>query len=133
MPPLISAGTAASIRRVFGDMMAHTYAMTPVTEGSDDGYGPTRTEGTPVTGKPCSYRQTRRLRLDEGNQVTVDTPTLTVPYDDPIAVGDLVADVRDSDGVVLLVGPVRVETIEASAGLGPTLQRRAVLRGGDAV
>ena len=131
--PLISSGTAASIRRVFQDMMAHTYTLTPYTSGSDDGYGSTQTAGTPVTGKKCSYRQTRRLRLTEGDRVTVDTPTLTVPHDDVIKVGDEVSDVRDSDGQVLLVGPVRVETIEASAGLGPTLQKRAVLRGGDAV
>ena len=130
---IISAGTTAQLRRVFDSLLAHSYTLTPVTAGADDGYGSSETEGTPVTGKTCRYRATNRLRLDQGNRVIVSTPVLTVPHDDPIKSGDLVSNVQDSDGQVLLVGPVEVETIEASAGLGPTLQKRAVLRGGDVV
>lgn len=130
MPGLISAGTTAQLRRTFDSLLAHTYTRTPVTV-TDGPYGSETTTGAPVTGQPCRYRPTDRLRLADGARVTVSVPTLTVPHDDPIAVGDLVSDVRDSEGVVLLAGPLAVETIEASAGLGPVLQKRAVLRGGD--
>lgn len=131
MAGLISAGTTAQLRRTFDSLLAHTYSRTPVTSAGDDGYGATTTPGTTVTGQTCRYRPADRLRLDNGDRVTVSVPTLTVPHDDPISVGDLVSDVRDSDGVVLLAGPLAVESVEASAGLGPTLQKRAVLRGGD--
>lgn len=133
MPALISAGTAASIRRVFNSMMSHTYTLTPYTSGPDDGYGSTPTPGTPVSGKKCSYRQQRQLRFIDGTRLTIDTPTLTVPHDDPIKVGDEVSNVRDTNGVMLMAGAATVEVIEPSAGLGPTLQKRALLRGGDAV
>lgn len=129
--PIISAGTTAQLRRVFDGLLAHSYTLTPVTASADDGYGGDTTEGAPVTGKTCRYRATDRLRLENGDRITVSTPVLTVPHDDPIKVGDMVSDVKDSDGVLLLAGPIAVETIEASAGLGPTLQRRAILRGGD--
>lgn len=131
--PLISAGTTTQLRRVFDSLLAHTYTRIPVTIGADEGYGSATTEGTPVTGQTCRYRATDRLRLAEGNRIVVSTPVITVPHDDPIKAGDLVSTIRDSNGVLLLAGPVEVETIEASAGLGPTLQKRAVLRGGDVI
>lgn len=128
---LISAGTTTQLRRTFDSLLAHTYTLTPRTSGADDGYGSSLTEGAPVADKPCRYRATDRLRLENGSRITVSTPVLTVPHDDPIAVNDLVSNVQDSEGTVLLAGPIAVESIEASAGLGPTLQKRAVLRGGD--
>jgi hypothetical protein len=131
MPGLISAGTTAQLRRTFDSLLAHTYTRTPSVADDDETYGPNDDNGTPSTGQKCRYRATVRLRLEDGNRVTVDTPTLTVPHDDPIKSGDQVSDVRDSDGVLLLTGPLRVETVEPSAGLGPTLQKRAILRGGD--
>ena len=134
MPGLISAGTTAQLRRTFDALLAHTYDLTPMSSGgTDDGYGPTQTPGAVVAGRPCRYRAVQRLRLNNGDRVQVLTPTLTVPHDDPIKPDDEVSNVRDADGVLLLAGPLTVETVEASAGLGPTLQKRAVLRGGDAV
>lgn len=129
--PLISTGTTTQLRRTFDSLLSHSFTLTPVTSGADDGYGAATTEGTPVTGKTCRYRAQDRLRLANGDRVIVSTPVLTVPHNDPIKTNDLVSNVQDSDGVVLLVGPIEVEVIEASAGLGPTLQKRAVLRGGD--
>lgn len=131
MAGLIGAAEVAGIRTALSVFLTHTYTRTPVSESADDVYGPGRTEGAAVTGQPCKYRAEDRLRLADGDRVTVSVPTLTVAHDDPLDVGDLVSNVQDSTGAVLLVGPLTVETMVASAGLGPTLKKRAVLRGGD--
>lgn len=133
MPGLITEARATGYRAKLARFLVHTYSLTTVTEGADDGYGGVRTEGATTTGRLCAYRQQRRLRLDEGDRVIVDTPTLAVAHDDTIAPGDLVSDVRDSTGALLLAGPATVETIEASAGLGPTLTKTAVLRASDVI
>lgn len=132
MPGLISAGTTTQLRRTFDRLLGHRYTRTPAVVGADDAYGSTTTYGTPVTALPCRYRATDRLRFEQGVMMTVSTPVITVPHDDAIKVGDEVSNIQDSNGVVLAAGPLTVETVEASAGLGPTLQKRAVLRGGDA-
>ena len=129
---IISAGTTTQLRRVFDSLLAHTYARTVVTEAGGY-YGDEGMAGATTTAQPCRYRAQDRLRTDDGARVIVSTPTITVPHNDPIVSGDLVSDVRDSNGVLLFAGPAAVETVEASAGLGPTLQKRAVLRAGDAV
>lgn len=129
---LISPAEAVGIRAALAVFLVHTYERQAASLSStDDGYGGTVGAGDPVTGLPCRYRPTDRLRLSDGERMTVSTPVLTVPHDDPIGVGDLVSNVRDADGVLLLAGPLAVETIEPAAGLGPTLKKRAVLRGGD--
>src|SRR5581483_5926906 len=102
----------------------------PVTS-ADQGYGDEDTPGTPMTGQPCKYAASMRVRLTNGDRMVVAVPTLTVKADDPIKPGDDVSSVLDSDGNILLAGPIRVYDVQASAGLGPTLKKTAILQGGD--
>lgn len=125
------AGQEASIRAALGGLLWHRYTLTPRTAGSDDGYGGTPTEGTPVTGKPCRYEVQQIVQYQDGTRVLVETPTLAVAHDDPIKANDLVSNVLGSDATVLLAGPVTVEDVISEADLGPVLQKRAILRGGD--
>lgn len=129
----LSPGEAASIRadraRV---MLTHTYTRTPVTAGAEDSEGnAARTLGTPVTGLACRYRAEEVLRTDGGGRVTIYRPSLALPHDSPLAVGDLVSTITNSDGTVLLAGPLAVESVTSNAAFGPTLSRRAYLRAGD--
>lgn len=132
MPGLISASEAASIREALDLFLVHTYARVPVDQtGADQGYGPTDVERTPVAGLPCKYAAETRIRLAGGDRVLVNVPTLTVPASDVTKVGDEVQNVADSDGTLMLAGPIRVYDVQASAGLGPTLKKRLILQGGD--
>jgi hypothetical protein len=132
MTGLIGSAEAVSIRAAFDVLLVHTYTRTPNTI-SDQGYGDEDTPGTPVTSQRCKYRAQTRVRLTNGDRMLVNAPTLTVQAADPISKGDDVSDVADSDGNILLAGPIRVYDVQASAGLGPTLKKTVILQGGDLV
>jgi hypothetical protein len=132
MAGLIGAAEATSIRAALGLFLVHSYTRTPNTT-ADQGYGDEDTPGTPGAGQPCKYRAQTSVRLTGGDRMLVNVPTLTVPAADPIKAGDSVSNVADSDGNVLLAGPIRVYDVQASAGLGPTLKKTVILQGGDLV
>lgn len=126
---VLSTAQLASIRSTLGVLLAHTYTRTPVSQGTEDAWGDTAdTAGAAVTGLPCLYQATQTLRQADGSRVTVETPSLRVAIDDPLAVGDRVSAIEDQDGTPLASGPFVVETIEPRAGLGADLQHHAILR-----
>ena len=132
--PLLSDAEAASIRDALSVLLVHTFTRVPVTSTEEDtGYGRGEIEGTPVSGLPCAYQAETRVRLTRGDRMLVNVPTLTVPHDDATKNGDLARDITDSEGAVLLAGPIRVYAVQADAGLGPTLQKTLVLEGGDVI
>lgn len=132
MPALISDAQAASIRSALSVFLTHTATITPKTAGAANDWGEdTATDGTPVTGVACKYKAEDRVVIDESGRTLVSVPTITLAHDQTIAVGSSVSNVQDSQGVVLLAGPARVDYIVASAGFGPTLKKRAVLHAGD--
>lgn len=127
---ILTSGQAAGIRTVLGNLLAHRYTRTAITQGSEDAWGQTAaTPGSPATGLPCLYAPTTTLRTDDLGRVTLDQPSLRIPPTDVLAVGDLVSDIRDQEGALLLAGPLTVESIRSDAGLGANLQRRAILHG----
>jgi hypothetical protein len=137
MAGLISSAEAVSIRDALSVFLVHRCVLTPqevpVLDGDgnpvlDDWGNPTYTTGTPVEDVPCRYRAEDTVRIDDQGTVLRRLPTLTVAHDLSVTVNDTVTDVTDSDGAVLLDGPAVVEAIVASAGFGPTLQKRLVLR-----
>jgi hypothetical protein len=130
---MVTAGeTALNRTDLEAVVLPHTYSRTPYTEGSEDAHGNAgETAGTAVTGLPCQYAPVERLRLDEGGRVTISQPSLLVPHDDTLAVGDRVSAIADAAGTVLLAGPLVVDSIEPSAGAGFVLLKRALLRAGD--
>ena len=132
MPGLISSAEAASIRDALSVFRVHTATITPMVAGSPDAENNvTYAPGTPVTGVACKYRAEDRVRVEETGQTLVSVPTITLAHDQAIAVGSRVSNVQNSEGVVLFVGPAVVDYIVPSAGLGPTLKKKAVLRFGD--
>jgi hypothetical protein len=137
--PILSARLPAAVRAAMRPLMTqHTYtrtvvAATPVLDDEDDptydDWGnPITTDGTPTTGLPCLYQSVRRLRTTEAGSVLVDVSTLTVPYDDPVAVGDRVTNVTDRDGTVL-VAAASVESFDPNAEAGASVMKVCVLAG----
>jgi hypothetical protein len=130
MSGLISSAEAVGLRDALSVFMVHTYSRTPRVAGAEDNHGnETEADGTAVTGVACKYRASDRVRVDIDGALVLRAPTLTVAHDDPLTDGDQVSNVQDSEGVVLLAGPVTVGPAVHSAGLGPTLKKKFALRG----
>jgi hypothetical protein len=132
--PLISTAEAPAIRADFARFFVHTYTRTSrVASGTEDAHGDAEQSETTTTGAPCKYVSEARVRVrnDEGGVTIVRAPTLTVAHDDPLDETDLVSNVQASDGTVLLSGPIQVGPPVHSAGFGPPLVKRFVLRGAE--
>lgn len=125
MAGLISAAEAAGIREALSVFYVHTYTRVRASSGAEDGWGDeTATDGTPTTSLPCKYRQSNQAVRTDLGVTLVGTPTLKVPSDDPLTTGDTVKDIRNSEGTVLLAGPLTVGVPLSSDGLGPSLGKR---------
>lgn len=134
MVGLITSEEAVSIRAALSILLTHTYSRTPVTAGVEDAHGNvTSSAGTPVTGLACKYRSRTRPIRDEAGVTLVATPTIKVAHDSPLVTGDLVSNIQNSEGTVLLAGPLTVGAQLNSDGLGPALTRRFELLGPDPV
>lgn len=132
--PTLPASLARTIRRALRPLLANTYTRTPIVAGVQDShYNETSVPGEPVSGLPCAYLVTDRLIVDEGGRRTVGVPTLYVPHDDVLSVGDEVSAITDREGTVLNAGPLVVETIDMAAEAGASTIRIAVLRRADPV
>lgn len=114
--------------------LSHTCTIAARVTGAVDGENnATYTWPTPVNNVPCKYRAVDRVRRDDLGAVIVNVPTITVAHDFVINPGDRVSNIVASDGAVLQAGPLFVDYVQPSAGLGPVLKKRVVLRGGDVV
>lgn len=112
-------------------LLRHTYTRTPVDPGPDDAnYNETSVPGAPTAGVRCQARGRQRLQTTDGSWVTVDAPALFIAESDPLQVGDLVSDIKNEAGVVILAGPLTVETILPRDLGGSTMWRLAQLSGG---
>lgn len=115
----------------YSDMfgLPHRYTQTPKLPGGTDSYNNRKvTLGTAVEDKPCRYRDSDALRREEQGKTTIYRPQLSLPSEDTIGVGDLVSDVVDSELVVLMAGPMEVESIIMDASLGPAQFKVAYLK-----
>lgn len=132
--PLISARLPGIVRAAMRPLLTHTYSRTgppePILDEGEpvlDAWGnPTYTDGATVTGLPCVYLSSRRLVTREQGSVVVDVPTLTVYHDDTLAVGDIVSNITDRDGRVLVVSAV-VDTFDPAAEAGASVLKIATL------
>jgi hypothetical protein len=123
----VSPANSALLARVALRAMTHTYTRTPVTPGAVNNHN----EGTPVSGVVCLFGAKDTLVADPAGDRTVSVPVLRIAPSDPLAVGDLVSDILDRNGAVLLAGPLVVETIDEGAQAGASVMRTATLRGTD--
>lgn len=127
--PGLPASLTRTIRRALAPLLSNTYSRSVVEAGVEDAhFNETAVPGTPVSGLPCVFLWADRLVIDEGGRSTVKTPTLYVRYDDLLAVGDLVSDVVDRDGTVIMSGPAVVDTIDPAAESGGSAVKIAVLK-----
>jgi hypothetical protein len=130
----ISPGEATAIRRELAVVAyPHTFTRTPITEWLEDPEG--NAELQPGDSHPGPALQLRGGR-DASSPTPAAAPRSTArawifPYDAALEVGDQVSAITTSDGVVLLAGPLVVESVTASAAFGPSLGQRAYLRAGD--
>lgn len=134
MTALVTTAEATSIRAALGLFLVHTATVQPYTAGAEDAHGnASQSAGTPRTGVACKYVSEARVRVrnDEGGTTIVRAPTLTVASDDPLDETDTVANIQASDGTVLLAGPIEVGPPVHSAGFGPVISKRFILRGGE--
>jgi hypothetical protein len=133
--PLITTAEATGIRAALALFLVHQYDRTSRTaSGTEDAHGNANQTSVTTTGVACKYVSEARVRVrnDEGGVTIVRAPTLTVAHDDPLDETDTVSNVRASDGTVLLAGPIQVGPPVFSAGFGPVIQKRFILRGGEA-
>lgn len=134
MAALITTADAVSIREALALFMVHSYDRTSrVASGTEDAHGDAQQTTTTTTGVACKYVAEDRIRVrnDESGSTIVRAPTLTVAHNDPLDETDTVSNVRASDGTVLLAGPIEVGPPVHSAGFGPVLKKRFILRGGE--
>lgn len=121
-------------------LFGHTYTRIPRGTDTEDAYHvPIPTPGTPDIGEQCRYLVKTEAVVNELGTYTVDTPTLYVPTDDPLDVGDDVTNVRtlptkdNPTGLLLAAGPLNVESIEIGTMIGTGWVKVAKLRGGEPV
>lgn len=130
MPALISAGGAAAARRALATTLVHAYDRTPITATTVDGDEVAQL-GASVLGIACRYEANGQTARDASGRVTILGPSLTVLHDDPLAVGDLVSAIRNSDAALLVPGPLVVLRRTDDDPLGVTLQKVFELHGAD--
>lgn len=126
---------------VWGQVLfAHTYTRIPRGTDTEDAYHvPQPTPGTPDPGEPCRFQVESKPVSDIGGTYTVDTPTLYVPTDDPLDIGDDVTNIRTAPtkdnptGLLLAAGPLNVEAITIGTMIGTGWVKTAKLRGGEPV
>ena len=134
--PILQEAEFAGIRSALSLLLTHTYSRSVVVAGAEDAHGVvTSVPGSAVAGLPCKFALSRlvsgsRVIRSEDGITEVRTPTLTVPYDDPIARGDVVTNILDQTGSVLEAGPFTVSQIDPSAGLGMSLKKSCTLLSG---
>lgn len=126
MPVLRTPGMVKTLRHLFGGALDETYTRVPivaVVDGANapvfDAWGAQLTEsGVPVTGGICKLRTVETVNRDDRGALLIRRPFLWVRHDDPIAVGDLVRDVRDGEGRLLLgqAAVVRLEPTPTGPG-----------------
>lgn len=127
----ISPGLLGNMRREVRRFLQHTYTRTsrlPVTNASSapvlDAWGQqtyqfivTQGPGLEVdaqqeTGIPCFYTLQEVAFPTPDGLTTLNRPILTLGFDDPTQVGDHVSNIQTSDGAILVVGPVVVESLQ---------------------
>jgi hypothetical protein len=80
--------------------------------GVDEWNQPTVSFAPPVSGLPCFYEINRGPLVTPRGLLGMNVPRLFVSIDDTLKEGDHVTNVTTSDGSILLIGPVIVESIQ---------------------
>jgi hypothetical protein len=136
VPTFTTPGMIAEMRRFSAVALDQTYTRVPiavVVPDADDGWGNRATEaGPPVAGLPCKLRTVETVVRDDRGAMLVRRPLLSVGLGDALAAGDLVTDVRDGEGRLLLERAAVIAIDVSAVGVG-TVGVVAELDGAEAV
>ena len=125
------------LQRSMARFFAHTYTWidvdaTPVLSSGMPTYDSEGnqifTNASPITSKPCLFLWDDISTTDDTGIVIVRTPTLYVPFDDAINVGDTVQSIATHLGVVLIT-EAHVQTIDGTAETGDMTMKVVRLSG----
>lgn len=125
---------ARKVARTLARQLTHTYTRSTVASGAADPHGNESSEvGTVTSGVPCLYgTQASYVQDGYGQDATgartIRTPALFVLPSDTLAVGDVVTNILDASGALLLAGPFTVEAVALNAELGLSVLKVATLR-----
>lgn len=131
-----SRGTFAKAR--VERLLVHRYTRVPRVLGATDSWNSPKVDyDAAQTDLACRYRPSRGPGLSavQGTvgprgEMVIFQPSLVVKTSDALVAGDLVQDIKDADGTLLLAGPVEVDAVGALAPGGPSLYKTAALKGG---
>lgn len=142
MPRLTTPGMITQLRHLYGGKGAldETYTRVPIVPVVDgllapvlDDWGQQETEpGTPVTALACKLRTIETYSRDDRGAMLVRRPMLWVEHDDPLTRGDLVTDVRDGEGRLLLARAAVIRVEATPVGVG-TVTTAVELEGAEAI
>jgi len=128
-------GLSAAIRHMFGWALVHTYTRVPtvavleiddVTPRYDD-WGQALVEpGPPVPGNPCLLVFQEQTVTDQNGTLVVHRPLVRVLSSDPLAPGDVVEQIRDRAGTLLLARAA-VLRVRPAPNWGESITRTAEL------
>lgn len=122
-PPVfryISPGLLDIMRREYDRSFIHTYTRYPRTPPmvtdpptplTDDDWGLPNYQFAPIQidNIPCFYLEQEVPVVTPTGLITINTPYLTIRFDDQLEEGDRVGNIKTLSGASLLEGPVLVE------------------------
>lgn len=119
MPELTTPGMIEEMRRFSDGALDQVYTRVPIVVLALDSWGQPQTEsGTPIPGLACKLRTLETVLRDDRGAMLVRRPLLSVPLTDRLGVGDLVTDVRDREGRLLLEKAAVIRIDVAGVGVG---------------
>jgi len=112
--------------------LPHTYSRTPRAVNTSNPDYETFADEATATGVACFYGTRSRGRREEIGKVVSNEPLFLADASDPIAAGDVVSNVREAAGTLLLAGPLIVLAVEPKAAAGIALARHVQLESAQA-
>lgn len=102
------------MRREARRFLLHTYTREArLSADALDAWGQaTYNFGLPINNIPCFYAVKEVPIVTPEGLTTLNLPVLTLGFDDPAQVGDLVSNIQTEDGVLLVAGPSVIESLQ---------------------
>lgn len=131
MVSLVSSEEAVAIRADLSVFLVHTYSRTPRTVDTvnDDGSTTYTYDMSSTPDIPCQYQPAPQMDRDVSGRTTVNSPVLLVAWDDESVPGDLINNIRNEEGALLIASNLYVETVIPNADFGPVLDKVITLAG----